>query len=101
MKQIQIIRIVFLNLSVAYREEGNFEKAIEVISEGIEENDDEGFLYYNRACYYVNINENLKALRDVEKSIELNEFFLEYMKKDKELDPIRELEEYKNLLIDI
>jgi tetratricopeptide (TPR) repeat protein len=85
----------FLNLSVIYREEGNFEKAIEVINEGIKENQEQGFLYYNRACFYVNIKENLKAFKDVEKSIKLDDLFLDYMKKDRELDPIRELEEYK------
>ena len=84
-----------MNLSVIYRDEEKFEKAIEVISEGIKENEDEGFLYYNRACFYVNIKENLKALKDVEKSIQLDDLFLDYMKKDKELDPIREFEEYK------
>jgi len=85
----------FLNLAVIYREEGNFQRAIEVISDGIGENEDQGFLYYNRGCFYVNINENLKAFDDVEKSIELDDLFLDYMKKDKELDPIRELEEYQ------
>ena len=28
-------------------------KAIEIINEGIKENPEEGFLYYNRACFYV------------------------------------------------
>ena len=35
------------------------------------------------------------ALDDVLKSIELNDFFVDYMKKDRELDGIRTLERYK------
>ena len=87
----------FLNLSVIYRDDDDFLKAIDVISKGIVENEEQGFLYYNRACFYVNINENLKAIADVEKSIELDDLFLDYMKKDKELDPIRNLIEYEHL----
>lgn len=47
----------------------------------------------------MNIKENLKALKDVEKSIKLDDVLLDYMKNDKELDPIRKLEEYKKLYI--
>jgi tetratricopeptide (TPR) repeat protein len=88
----------FLNLAVMFREEGDFKKAVEIINEGIKENEDQGFLYYNRACFYVHIQEYIKAIKDVEKSIKLDGFFLEYMKKDKELDPIRNFEEYKYLI---
>lgn len=86
-----------MNLAVIYRENGEFYKAIEVINEGITENKDEGFLYYNRACFYVNIGEVLLAFEDIKKCIELDESFLDYMKKDEELNPIRRLEEYKSL----
>ena len=77
--------------------EVDFTKAIEIISRGIKENSNQGFLYYNRACFYVNIGECEKALEDINKSIELDNLFLDYMKKDKELDPIRKLENYKKL----
>ncbi len=83
---------------MSYREEENFHKAIEVIDVGIKENPDEGFLYYNRACFYVNINEDIKAINDVEKSIELNDIFFDYMKKDKELNNIRKYSEYIKLV---
>lgn len=73
-------------------------KAIEIINEGIKENPEEGFLYYNRACFYAAISELDLALDDVLKSIELNDFFVDYMKKDRELDGIRTLERYKKYL---
>ena len=72
-----------------------FDTAIDIINEGIRENEEQGFLYYNRACFYVNIGELEKAFYDIEKSIQLDDIFLEYMKKDTELDPIRKLEIYK------
>ncbi len=84
-----------------YREDNDFTTAINIINKGIEINPEEGFLYYNRACFYVNTKELLKALKDVEKCIELNDLFLDYMKKDKELDPIRDLKEYKEFINNI
>ena len=63
----------------------------------IKENPKEGFLYYNRACFYAAISELDLALNDVFKSIKLNDFFVEYMKKDRELDRIRTLERYKKI----
>ena len=79
-----------------YREKEDYFKAIDIINEGILQNEDEGFLYYNRACFYVGINKLDLALEDVLKSIELNEFFEGYM-KDEELNSIRNLEKYKKL----
>ena len=79
-------------------QERDFKKAIEVISQGIEHNENQGFLYYNRGCFYVNLNENMKAFNDIIKSIELDDLFFDYMKKDRELDPVRELEEYKKFI---
>ena len=60
-------------------------------------NEDEGFLYYNRACFYVGVNKLDLALEDVLKAIELNDFFEDYMKEDEELNDIRTLEKYKNI----
>lgn len=87
----------YLNYSILYREKNEFRKAIEIISEGIEENPNQGFLYYNRSCFYININELNKAFEDLNKAIELDCIFEEYMKKDEELNPLRELEEYIEL----
>ena len=85
----------YLNYAVMYREKEDFKRAIEIINEGIAENEDEGFLYYNRACFYVGVNKLDLALEDVLKAIELNDFFEDYMKEDEELNDIRTLEKYK------
>ncbi|MCQ2020761.1 tetratricopeptide repeat protein, partial [Clostridium butyricum] len=88
----------FLNLAVMYKENKEYEKAIHIINEGIKENEEQGFLYYNRACFNVHIDKNEEAFYDVKRSIELDELFFDYMKKDSELDPIRKLEEYKKFM---
>lgn len=87
----------YLNYSILYREKNKFRRAIEIISEGIKENPNQGFLYYNRACFYVNIKELHKAFEDLNKAIDLDYIFEEYMKEDEELNPLRGLEEYIEL----
>ena len=87
----------YLNYAVMYKEKGDYNRAIEIINEGILENEDRGFLYYNRACFYTAINKLDLALDDILKAIELNDFFEEYMKEDEELNAIRELERYKEM----
>lgn len=77
----------FLNLAVTYKEEKNYKKAIEILNKGLEFNE-EAFLYYNRGCNYINLKNYENSLKDVKKSIELNSFFIEYSKKDKELEEI-------------
>ena len=85
----------YLNLAVIYKENKDFEMAVKIIDDGIKNNSEQGFLYYNRACFYVHMNKSIEAFNDIKKSIELDDIFLEYMKKDRELDPIRELKEYR------
>ena len=87
----------YLNYSILYREKNKFRRAIEIISEGKKENPNQGFLYYNRACFYVNIKELHKAFEDLNKAIDLDYIFEEYMKEDEELNPLRGLEEYIEL----
>lgn len=87
----------YLNLSLLYKE-NDIEKTIEIISEGIDNNEREGFLYYNRACFYSIKKDYEKAILDLNKAIELNDFFYEYMKKDRELDVLREEVAYKKII---
>ncbi|MGN0145085.1 MAG: TPR end-of-group domain-containing protein, partial [Clostridium sp.] len=83
------------NLAVIYKERKLYEKAIQILDKGILENPSQGFLYYNRACCYVHMDKLSETFYDVRKSVELDELFFDYMKKDMELNPIRDLEEYK------
>ena len=78
----------YLNYAVTYKEEGDFKRAAEILSEGIDYNDEEGFLYYNRACCLCNLKKYDEALDDVLKSVECNNFFEGYSKEDIELKNI-------------
>ena len=87
-----------MNLAIIYKENKDYEKAIDIINEGIKENENQGFLYYNRACFLVHVDKVKEAFYDIKTSVELNESFFYYMKKDSELNPIRDLDEYKQFI---
>lgn len=78
----------YLNLAVIYKESFDYSKGIFYLSEGIKNNLDVSYLYYNRGCMYVLNNEYENAIKDIKKSIELDDFFIDYSKKDTELKPI-------------
>ncbi|MGL4773782.1 MAG: tetratricopeptide repeat protein [Clostridium sp.] len=88
----------YLNLAVLYKNEGDYLKGIDILSNGILNNPEQGFLYYNRACFLVHLKNYRDALMDVAISIKCNEFFREYAIEDKELLPLKELENYKSVL---
>lgn len=77
----------YLNLAVMYSEIRDYNNTINILNKGIE-NTEEDFLYYHRGCTFAKLNRFEEALADVNKSIELNDFFLEYSKKDKDLKEI-------------
>ena len=85
----------YLNLSIVYLEENDYQNAIDIISKGIRNCPKTSFLYYNRACFYVRLGELDLAIRDLFTAINLSKELEEYMKKDKELDPLRDMERYK------
>lgn len=84
----------YLNLAIIYKEAGDYKRAIKILDEAIKHNPEVSVLYYNRGCCKVNINELELALRDIIQSCELNLLLIDYVRKDEELDPIKELEAY-------
>lgn len=83
----------YLNLAVIYKDQGDYLKAIDIITRGIKQTKD-AFLYYNRACFYIHENRLDEALTDVEKAVNSSPALLDYMKKDEELEPLRKLPKY-------
>ena len=75
----------YLNLAVMYKEQNNFDTAIYYLSEGIKNNPSVAYLYYNRGCTFAKMKKYDLAKNDINKSIELDSFFIEYSKKDSEL----------------
>jgi hypothetical protein len=87
----------YLNLSIIYIEQNDYEKAIEIISKGIISCPCTSFLYYNRACFYVHQEKFELAIRDLINAVGLSKELDEYMKNDKELEPLKDLEQYREL----
>lgn len=77
----------YLNLALLY-EDDHLEECIKILSLGIENNPNEAFLYYNRGCHYIKAKEYKSAIKDIKKSIELDDFFIEYSRKDKDISEI-------------
>lgn len=78
---------IFLNMSAIFIEEKKFEKAIKILTEGIERNPHH-ILYYNRACSYSKLNKKDKALEDFINGMEIDEVVLEWGKNDPDLKEI-------------
>ena len=74
------------------------EKAIEVLTEGIENNPYAKYLYYNRACCYARLNEKDLAIRDLRKSLVLYPQIIEMIRVDEDLDTLRNDARFKSLL---
>ena len=77
----------YLNLALLYKDE-DINETIRILSLGIENNPGEAFLYYNRGCHFLKINEPENAVKDIRRSIQLDDFFIDYYKKDNELSEI-------------
>ena len=63
---------IYLNMSAIYIEHKDYESAIDILTEGIFENNDSVNLFYNRACCYKNKNEIGLAISDLKKAISIN-----------------------------
>ena len=75
----------YLNLAVMHKEQGDFDTAINYLNEGIKNNPSVAYLYYNRGCTFAKIQKFDLAKKDIEKSIELDDFFIDYSRNDKDL----------------
>jgi hypothetical protein len=72
-----------------YKERGEVERGIEVLSEGISYNDQCEFLYYNRSCFLSVLNKIEVAAKDLIKAVELYPGFIKYINEDDELEETR------------
>ncbi|MEG0712417.1 MAG: tetratricopeptide repeat protein [Niameybacter sp.] len=82
----------YLNLAVLYKEQGQIEMGLKVLNEGINHiEEEEGFLFYNRACFHALLGHTEESQSDLQEAIKLNVGFLEYAKKDPDLNSILSL----------
>lgn len=76
---------IYLNISVIYIENKDFEKSADILLEGISENPNSVNLHYNLACTFENLNRRQDAKKHLREAIKLNKDALLWAKKDKDL----------------
>lgn len=81
---------IFLNMSAIYIEDGAYNQAIEILTEGIGRNPHH-ILYYNRACSYRKLGDIPKALEDYKEAKNLDPVVEKWAENDIDLmDIIKE-----------
>ncbi|HEY4544697.1 MAG TPA: hypothetical protein VIG40_08665, partial [Tissierellaceae bacterium] len=78
-----------LNISSIFIKNKKYEKAIEVLTKGINKNPEASDLYYNRSCCYSILNMIELALADMKTSLMIDENLLQWYKNDKDFDNLR------------
>ena len=75
-----------------------FSEAIEYVSLVIENNPDDSLMNYNAACLYTGMGEIEKAVTHLEVSLRLGNNYKGWVENDSDLDPLRDLPEFKQLM---
>ena len=83
----------------AYQGLGQYDKAIEMMDSIIAREEDRAGSYYNAACLYSRMDNKQKALEYLEKSLELGYRRFAHIERDQDMDPIRDMEEFKALIL--
>ena len=82
----------------AYQGLRQYEKAIEMMDSIIAREEDRAGNYYDAACLYARMGNKQKALEYLEKSLELGYRRFAHIERDQDMDPIRDMEEFKALI---
>ena len=83
----------------AYQGLGQYDKAIEMMDSIIAREEDRAGSYYDAACLYSQMDNKQKALEYLEKSLELGYRRFAHIERDQDMDPIRDMEEFKALIL--
>ena len=83
----------------AYQGLGQYDKAIEMMDSIIAREEDRAGSYYDAACLYSRMDNKQKALEYLEKSLELDYRRFAHIERDQDMDPIRDMEEFKALIL--
>lgn len=78
----------YLNLGVIYRDEGKYDRAIRIFTEGIMHNEEAVFLYYNRGCCYLKVNSIEAAEQDIINVLRKHPKMADYVQNDRELQEL-------------
>lgn len=89
---------IYLNISAIYIEKKEYNKSIDILTDGIEINPTKEDLYYNRACCYSLLGFEEKAIKDIRKSLILNPAIKRYVEKDKDFYNIYNNRGFKQII---
>ena len=82
----------------AYQALGQNDKAIESLNAAIARDTTDASTYYDAACLYSRMEDKAKALKYMEKALELGHRRFAHFERDDDLDFLRDSEEYKQLI---
>ncbi|MFC1588241.1 hypothetical protein ACFL54_08020 [Planctomycetota bacterium] len=85
-------------LGLAYTTTGAYDKALAIDLQLVGLNPDDPIAYYNLACSYALLAEDRPALDALQMAIDKGYNDLDWIQKDLDLDPIRHLPEFRNIL---
>jgi tetratricopeptide (TPR) repeat protein len=89
---------IYLNLSAICIDKKEYQKAVDILSEGIRYNERAYDLYYNRACSYSIMNNHEKALDDIEISLSLYPSLIKWVVWDDDLLILRDKDRYAEIV---
>src|SRR5262249_15429467 len=84
--------------SITLVRSGNIEEGKAKAARAIELSPNDPLMYYNVACFYANIGDKAMALKSLKDAFNSGYRFFEWIKKDPDLDSIRNEPEYIELM---
>lgn len=80
----------YLNLSLLYKIKGDYKTSLHWLSQGLKFKPDSGFLHYHRCCTNLLLGNKEAAVKDARKACLFDDYFINYIKEDPDLESIRE-----------
>lgn len=79
----------YLNWSLIYKDQDQFDKAIEILTMGIDVIGNVSYLYYHRGCNYALLRQKEKCVQDLQVALKLYPDFDKYMVTDEDLTEVQ------------
>lgn len=77
---------------------GQFDKCLDIMDKAIKIDPNDVLTYYNKACVYSLLKNTKDSVLNLKKAIELDKAYIDYSKDEKDLDNVRDSEEYKKII---
>lgn len=100
LKRILAIKLAWFRLTEAsnWRRKGNLKKAVEILQDAVQRYPEQAVLHYDLACYLALKGEKEKALKALERAIQLDAGLKALAQKDDDLKSLRNDERFEKLM---